>query len=281
MSTPLTDKINALTALANETTGADDTTLTDALQSLISAYQNKYGCLELWKTVEIEENHTSASTANPIYWMNYFSIPEEDILSGIIYVLEIANDQEYATQHPSWHIYPYSIYFKNGLGEVDNFAHRTNTAIQGMSTGNYQYISAGAIVNIYKFMPDNCDIYPIGEDVVSRYIGRDWSTGSVPMIRGNANHETGLYEQDENGDYNISLNYIPVSPNYQYTKPGHGGFLYRVLFYDVEKNFLSGLRFTVNWNIWFSFTVPAEARYMRIATHSSDSYKNVYVLRSA
>lgn len=125
------------------------------------------------------------------------------------------------------------------------------------------------------------DIYPIGEDVVSRYIGRDWSNASVPMIRGNVNYETGLYEPDENGDYNISLIYIPVSPSYQYTKSGSAGFLYRVLFYDEDKNFLSGLRFTPNWNIWFSFVAPAEAKYMRIATHTSNQYKNVYIFRSA
>lgn len=283
MSTPLTDRVEALTSQVNTVTGISDTTLTNALQSLISAYQSKDGCLELWKTVEIEENHTSASIANPIYWMDYFSIPEEDVLSGTIYILKIANDQDYATQHPSWHIWPYSIYFRNKLGEVDNLAYRTNTAIQGMSTNNYHYISAGAIVKIYKLIPENYDLYPIGEDVVSKYIGRDWNDTTAPfayMIRGNANHETGLYEPAEDGSYNISLNYIPVLPGYQFAKPS-GGFLYIVLFYDDEKNFLSGLRFTVNLNIYYSFTIPNGAYYMRIATHSADSYKNVYILRSA
>lgn len=185
MSTPLTDRITALTSQANATTGASDTTLTDAIETLIAGYGGG-GDIEPWKTV-----------------------------------------------------------------------------------------------TLYRIAEDNIELYPVGEDLVSRYIGRDWSTGSVPMVRGRVNHETGQYEPDENGDFNISLIYIPVSPNYQYTKSGSAGFLYRVLFYDEEKNFLSGLRFTPNWNVWFSFTVPAEARYMRIATHSSDSYKNVYVLRSA
>lgn len=239
------------------------------------------GGIELWKTVTLEENHTSASIANPVYWLDYFSIEQEDILSGALYLLEIANGPEYITPLSGYHVWPYSLYFENKLGEVDNVCHRKGQAIQGMSTGNWHYISAGAIIKIYRLTLNNGDIYPIGEDIVSRYIGRDWSTGSVPMVRGRVNHETGQYESDENGDYNISLNYIPVSPSYQYTKSGSAGFLYRVLFYDEEKNFISGARFTVNWNIWFSFTVPAEARYMRIATHSSDSYKNVYVLRSA
>lgn len=38
MSTPLTDSINALTASANSTTGASDTNLSDAVQTLISGY---------------------------------------------------------------------------------------------------------------------------------------------------------------------------------------------------------------------------------------------------
>ena len=38
MSTPLTDSINALTAYANETTGASDTTLSDAVGRLCERY---------------------------------------------------------------------------------------------------------------------------------------------------------------------------------------------------------------------------------------------------
>ena len=38
MSTPLTDAINALTTYANETTGASDTTLSDAVESLVAGY---------------------------------------------------------------------------------------------------------------------------------------------------------------------------------------------------------------------------------------------------
>ena len=40
MSTPLTDRITALTALVNTVTGASDTTLTDAVGRLIGGYKN-------------------------------------------------------------------------------------------------------------------------------------------------------------------------------------------------------------------------------------------------
>lgn len=38
MATPLTDGINALTAYANEVTGASDTTLSDAVETLVAGY---------------------------------------------------------------------------------------------------------------------------------------------------------------------------------------------------------------------------------------------------
>lgn len=38
MATPLTDGINALTAYANEVTGESDTTLSDAIESLVAGY---------------------------------------------------------------------------------------------------------------------------------------------------------------------------------------------------------------------------------------------------
>lgn len=43
MSTPLTDSINALTAYANETTGASDTTLSDAVGRLCEGYGGSDG----------------------------------------------------------------------------------------------------------------------------------------------------------------------------------------------------------------------------------------------
>lgn len=38
MAQPLTDAINALTRYANETTGASDTTLSDAVETLVAGY---------------------------------------------------------------------------------------------------------------------------------------------------------------------------------------------------------------------------------------------------
>ena len=43
MATPLTDAINALTAYANEVTGASDTTLSDAVETLVAGYGQSGG----------------------------------------------------------------------------------------------------------------------------------------------------------------------------------------------------------------------------------------------
>lgn len=48
MATPLTDSINALTQYANETTGKQDTTLSDAVGSLVEGYGGGS-----WKTLEV------------------------------------------------------------------------------------------------------------------------------------------------------------------------------------------------------------------------------------
>ena len=285
MSTPLTDKIIALTALANATTGASDTTLTDAINTLIAGFGGGNGCLELWKTVTIEENHISASIANPIYWMDYFSIPEEDVLSGTIYILEIANDQDYATQHSSLHIWPYSIYFKNKLGEIDNLAHRTNTAIQGMSTGNYQYISAGAIVNIYRLRPDKAELYSIGTEIISKYIGRT-ENGDGDFYVGRLNKSTGevWLEGDEDypssgSNYGLSRIYVPVDTKYTYTK--WMGYLYAGLCYDADLNYLGYFETPVNINVYTLPPFPEGTKYIRIGIHSSTTYRRTIIVRTA
>lgn len=46
MSTPLTDRINALTAYSNNKTGASDTTLSDAVTRLVNGYGNEYSGIE-------------------------------------------------------------------------------------------------------------------------------------------------------------------------------------------------------------------------------------------
>ena len=67
MSTPLTDSINALTAYANETTGKQDATLSDAVGSLVEGYgggdsgrivSNALSVQGMYSTTEENSSHT-------------------------------------------------------------------------------------------------------------------------------------------------------------------------------------------------------------------------------
>ena len=64
MAQPLTDAINALTRYANETTGASDTTLSDAVETLVEGYGQGGGGgegLQLVDTITVPEDTRSYS----------------------------------------------------------------------------------------------------------------------------------------------------------------------------------------------------------------------------
>lgn len=71
MSTPLTDRINSLTSQANAATGASDTTLSDAVETLIDGYGQGGQTVSSWQkiyetTVEVSTTSTSAATVATI-----------------------------------------------------------------------------------------------------------------------------------------------------------------------------------------------------------------------
>jgi hypothetical protein len=151
MSTPLTDRINALTAQANEKTGAEDVTLTDAVGRLIGGY----GILELWKTVTLEEDHTSPSIGNPVYWRSFWGIPEQDILDGYIFLVVTSNNDGYLDKTSSYYM-GNALYFRDVLADGKSFI---NAVIARAPFGNgasyrsdyYTYANAGTVFNIYRF----------------------------------------------------------------------------------------------------------------------------------
>ena len=150
MSTPLTDRIEALTAQANAKTGASDTTLTDAVGTLIAGY----GKPELWKTVVLEEDHTSASTGNPVYWRSFFDISEQDILDGYIFLVVTSNNAGYLNKTASWYV-GNGIYFRDALADGTSFVNAVFARTPFNSGGSYRadyyaYANAGTVFTIYK-----------------------------------------------------------------------------------------------------------------------------------
>lgn len=150
MSTPLTDKITGLTAQANAVTGASDTTLTDAVGTLISGF----GKPELWKTVTLAEDHTSPSTGNPVYWRSFWEIPEQDILDGYIFLVVTSNNAGYLAKTASWYV-GNGIYFRDVLADGTPFVNAVFARTPFNSGGSYRadyyaYASAGTVFTIYK-----------------------------------------------------------------------------------------------------------------------------------
>ena len=76
MSTPLTDAINALTTYSNEVTGASDTTLSDAVQTLASGYGGgNQNVADLLKTRFEENGYVFTEFVVDSVWGEYRAIP--------------------------------------------------------------------------------------------------------------------------------------------------------------------------------------------------------------
>lgn len=89
MSTPLTDRITGLTAQANAVTGASDTTLTDAVGTLISGYG---GSFRLISSEVLTETYTDANATAQV-WLDRYRLADS-VLEGHVYLLEFLNNYD-------------------------------------------------------------------------------------------------------------------------------------------------------------------------------------------
>lgn len=135
MSTPLTDRITALTGQANATTGASDTTLTDAVGTLISGY----GQSELWKTVTLEEDHTTAANGVATFWKPFLEIPDD--LDGYAYLVVFEGNSA-----PSMAV---NFILYSPFGTPNARDNGSNTSF-GLPQSRALYASQGTAIKIYK-----------------------------------------------------------------------------------------------------------------------------------
>ena len=143
MSTPLTDSINALTAYANETTGAEDTTLSDAVGRLCEGY----GGDTLWKTIVLEEKYEK----NGEYELRKLcGISGQSILDGGIYFIECLNNSDNSNYTFKCAIFKV---FEGYEGEVNAIIIRRvgySQVIFGHASNVGVNMSAGSVINVYK-----------------------------------------------------------------------------------------------------------------------------------
>lgn len=144
MSTPLTDSINALTAYSNETTGAFDTTLSDAVGRLCEGYG---GSNTLWKTIVLDEEYILNGLTN---LMNLCGISEQSVLDGGIYFVECLNNSDNSNYKFKCAIIKV---FEGYEGEVNAIIIRREGYTQvmfGHASNVGTNMSAGSVINVYK-----------------------------------------------------------------------------------------------------------------------------------
>lgn len=146
MATPLTDSINALTRYANETTGATDTTLSDAVESLVAGYGGG-GDSCLWRTVTLEESHEADNIGNALYWGSFLDIASQTDLDEYTYVAVFTNNRPSNMTYCTNLISYVSV---SGTIKCSSIRNDWSNTMNQYNAGRSLWASAGAIINIYK-----------------------------------------------------------------------------------------------------------------------------------
>ena len=128
-------------------------------------------------------------------------------------------------------------------------------------------------------MMGNADLYPIGTDVITKYVGRG-SNGLAYLYGGyNIGETTGNYGQTSDGSRAASPVYIKIKPTYRFRK-GDEGRIYVLAYYDKDYNYISYIQ-SNNLNVVDLPAPPSNAEYMRYATHKSNSNWDLTITRIA
>lgn len=270
MSTPLTGRINALTALANEKTGAEDTTLTEAVKRLIDGYGSSTGI----DIIVEEEQVESCKFADYLYDLIggetgkiYFAVRKD--MSALTHQLTVAM--------------VFARYTTSCIGGFIRWENGNNYKGYGLGSTYYGRAYVGDVYTIY--CPDSGEIYPVGTELIAKYVGRK-DGGEGDFYIGRLNEQTGEMWLEDDPDYPssgpvyaLSLVYIPADASYTYTKGL--GYLYRVLCYDKNKEYLGYVACDINRKWEEVPTLPQGTRYIRIAIHQSTSYRGTILIRTA
>lgn len=120
------------------------------------------------------------------------------------------------------------------------------------------------------------ELYPVGTDIIGKYIGRN-ARGLANFVPYTIiNLETGAYEE---GDLGASPVYMPINPDYTYQK-GSKGRIYRLAYYAADYTYISSIIHS-SLDKWVITDIPANARYCRVCTHRVDSNWGLTITRIA
>ena len=151
MSTPLTDSINALTAYANETTGAEDTTLSDAVGRLCEGYGGGDSpfTVEKIKTYTVEESWGNDTKGNPVAIFTALGLDRNDLTNYLETFLCIFKNNNISSQYKCDFIQ----YLKEASAGIQGaYVCRGNyTSTRSSNDANTSaWASIGTTIDIYK-----------------------------------------------------------------------------------------------------------------------------------
>lgn len=109
------------------------------------------------------------------------------------------------------------------------------------------------------------ELYPVGTDIVTKYIGRN----AYGSFIGENNVSINSQGEFVSGAYYGSPVYLPINPSYRYKKNQYR--IYEIAFYDEDFKFISP-----TWsNKYNNLTqmeitdIPSNAAYIRFVTHNT------------
>ena len=153
------------------------------------------------------------------------------------------------------------------------------TAYANETTGASDTTLSDAVGRLCEGYGGGNELYPVGTDLVTKYIGRNLSSGFGLFVPGNFNTKTGEIIEGST-EWGISPVYIPINPDYTYYKTSAGRF-YRACLYDADYNFIGLSREQNNLNFKEISPFPSNARYMRIRTLNNNSNWDIAIYRIA
>ena len=150
------------------------------------------------------------------------------------------------------------------------------------TTGKQDITLSDAVGSLVEGYGGGGELYPVATDIVTKYLGRNLSTGNGLFVHGKVDYTTGEFTQtDGERDYGICLTYIPVNPSYTYYKTSNGRF-YKPCYYD--ENYVYIGRGTEHSNLSFQQIMdemPENTKYVRFNTHYNTNNWGIAIYRMA
>lgn len=143
MSTPLTDSINALTAYANETTGAFDTTLSDAVGRLCEGYGlSGIVTAELLQTYKVPTSWENPTDGNTPAILKALGYTQSTLQVNEAYLIIVKGNTAIETAYRG------AMFYKPR--STDGYMVRNNAVPLGAGSSYYFFVSEGAEIDVYK-----------------------------------------------------------------------------------------------------------------------------------